>query len=176
MKYSYELKLKAVLCVINDHLSPYRVAFEIGSCEKHVRRWVALYKSHGPSGLLHKRNSYSGEFKVSVIRYMYENHLSLFETSIKFCISDSLVHHWHRIYCKQGESGLLKAHEERNKKMKTSTPKQPGQRQSDKNVEEDLMSELQRLRAENAYLKKLQALVQERIARESRKNAELFKG
>ena len=36
-------------------------------------------------------------------------------------------------------------------------------------TEEDLIAEVQRLRMENEYLKKLQALVQERIARENGK-------
>ena len=36
-----------------------------------------------------------------------------------------------------------------------------------KETEEDLIAEVQRLRMENEYLKKLNALVQERIAREN---------
>ena len=36
-------------------------------------------------------------------------------------------------------------------------------------TEEDLIAEVQRLRMENEYLKKLNALVQERIARENGK-------
>ena len=36
----------------------------------------------------------------------------------------------------------------------------------DKKVEEDLIAEVQRLRAENAYLKKLNALVSERVRQE----------
>ena len=39
----------------------------------------------------------------------------------------------------------------------------------EKETEEDLIAEVQRLRMENEYLKKLQALVQERIARENGK-------
>ena len=38
-----------------------------------------------------------------------------------------------------------------------------------KETEEDLIAEVQRLRMENEYLKKLNALVQERIARENGK-------
>jgi transposase len=34
-------------------------------------------------------------------------------------------------------------------------------------TQEDLLAEIERLRMENAYLKKLNALVQERIAREN---------
>ena len=42
-------------------------------------------------------------------------------------------------------------------------------RQLSKEVEEDLLKEVQRLRAENAYLKKLQALVLEDERRQSKK-------
>ena len=38
----------------------------------------------------------------------------------------------------------------------------PGKKKLSKDVEEDLIAEVQRLRMENAYLKKLQALVQKR--------------
>ena len=41
-----------------------------------------------------------------------------------------------------------------------------------KQTEEDLIAEVQRLRMENEYLKKLQALVQERIDRENGKKPE----
>jgi transposase len=47
--------------------------------------------------------------------------------------------------------------------MKSGKPKN---KKLDKTVEEDLIAEVQRLRMENEYLKKLNALVQERIKRE----------
>ena len=45
----------------------------------------------------------------------------------------------------------------------------PKKKKLEKNVEEDLIDEVQRLRMENEYLKKLNALVQERIKRENKK-------
>lgn len=172
MKYSYDIKLKAVLSVINDHRSACSVAKEIGSEQKHIRRWVAMYKAHGVSGLLHKSNSYTGDFKISVIRYMHENHLSLFETSIKFGIpNDSVVCNWERRYYEQEESGLMQENRGRKKAMSSN----PRKRKLDKQTEEDLITEVQRLRAENAYLKKLQALVQERIVRENGNGQEPLK-
>ena len=45
----------------------------------------------------------------------------------------------------------------------------PRKKPLDKNVEEDLIAENQRLRMENECLKKLNALVQERIERERKK-------
>ena len=45
----------------------------------------------------------------------------------------------------------------------------PRKKKLSKEVKEDLIAENQRLRMENEYLKKLNALVQERIKRESKK-------
>ena len=45
----------------------------------------------------------------------------------------------------------------------------PKKKNLNKEVEEDLIAENQRLRMENEYLKKLNALVQERIKREDKK-------
>ena len=45
----------------------------------------------------------------------------------------------------------------------------PKKKKLNKEVEEDLIEEVQRLRMENEYLKKLNALVQERIKRENKK-------
>lgn len=72
-----------------------------------------------------------------------------------------------RIYL-EGGAGIL--NEERrglkNSMSGTTKDKKP---KRNKEIEEDLISELQRLRMENAYLKKLNALVRERIARENGK-------
>ena len=63
-------------------------------------------------------------------------------------------------YLTEGPEGL--AVERRGRGNKS------GSRQLPKEVEEDLLAEVQRLRAENAYLKNLQALVLERERRQRR--------
>ena len=61
--------------------------------------------------------------------------------------------------------GLYKERRGRNKNMSSK----PRKKKLSKENEEDLIEEVQRLRMENAYLKKLQALVQERTKPKHRK-------
>jgi transposase len=162
-KYSNSQRLSAVLEVTEQHESFCSVARRLGTDHKHIRRWVALYEQHGLDGLREKKGSYSGDFKLSVVRYMHENHLSLFEAAVKFCIpNDGTVFQWDRIYRQEGESGLFR--DNRGKMKRKDKVVKPSNPHSE---EADLCKELEFLRAENAYLKKLKVLVQARIARES---------
>ena len=77
----------------------------------------------------------------------------------------SIIGKWERIYYEEGPQGLYIERRGRNKNM-SSKPKK--KKISNEN-EEDLIEEVQRLRMENEYLKKLNALVQERIKRENTK-------
>jgi transposase len=110
-----------------------------------------------------KNKKYSYEFKLSVILDMRNNQLSYNETVKKHCLGNiqhggarQMLQRWERIFLEEGAKGLMK--ERRGKSsngvMKGRPPK------LDKSVEEDLISENQRLRMENEYLKKLIALVQ----------------
>ena len=69
---------------------------------------------------------------------------------------------WERIYLTEGPESF--AIERRGRSRKGQTPKQ-----LPKKTEEDLLAEVQRLRAENDYLKNLQALVLEDERRQRRK-------
>ena len=105
-----------------------------------------------PKGKLNKR--YTGEFKQMVIETMHREKLSHKEVERQFEItSHSCVPNWERIYLTEGAEGLYEERRGRSSKGRPS--------QMPKKVEEDLLAEVQRLRAENAYLKKLKALVLE---------------
>ena len=69
----------------------------------------------------------------------------------------------------KGASGFLLYSSNRATKMDNPKIGRPRKKQLDKQVEEDLIAENQRLRMEIEYLKKLNALVQERIERERKK-------
>ena len=106
---------------------------------------------------------YTPEFKKLVVETMQQEKLSYRETARQFEISD---HHrlqdWERIYLTEGPEGF--AIERRGRSSKGRPPKQ-----LPKQVEEDLLEEVQRLRAEVDYLKNLKALVLEEERRQHKK-------
>ena len=112
-----------------------------------------------PKGQPNKR--YTPEFKIKVVETMREEKLSYRETAREFEISNhDIVAKWERIYLEEGKEGL---YIERRGRKSTGRPAK-----IKKEVEEDLIAEVQRLRAENAYLKKLNALVTERVRQEKK--------
>ena len=166
-KYSYEERLEAVLRVVEEGMSVRQSAKILGTAYEHVRRWVKRYEQFGPEGLILKHGTYNGAFKVSVIEYMHKNHLSVSQAAVKFGVpGDATVGKWERIYYEEGPQGLYQDNRGRKSKMSSDKPRK---KKISKETEEDLIAEVQRLRMENEYLKKLQALVQERIARENGK-------
>ncbi len=119
-----------------------------------------------------KNKNYSPEFKISVILDMRNNHLSYSETVRKYWGTQTkaetanyrfTLRNWERIYLEEGEIGFM---EEKRGRKSTGRPRK---KPLDKSKEEDLIAENQRLRMENECLKKLNALVQERIERERKK-------
>ena len=160
-KYSNDLKLKVVQYYSNNYVSFKVVAdkFNIPSWTT-VKKWVRKYEEHGVKGLVkNKVSSYSGEFKQNVVEYMHNNHLSCQEATHHFNLgSVSVVTKWEKIYYEEGPQALYEERRGRNKNMSSKPRKKKLSREN----EEDLIEEVQRLRMENAYLKKLQALVQER--------------
>lgn len=105
-----------------------------------------------------KNKKYSGDFKLSVILDMRENYLGYRETARKYNIACSVINNWERIYLEEGVEVLMK--ERRGKSSIINGVRKGRPPKLDKSVEEDLISENQRLRMENEYLKKLIALVQ----------------
>ena len=156
-KYSDEFRLS----VVKEYLSGTNGGFETLSRkyempQAQLRRWVHLYEQHGAEGLFKVSATYSGEFKIHVVEYMHEKQMSIVETANHFCIpSHSTVIKWERIYYEEGPEALL---EERR-----------GRKKKNVNENEDLLAEVQRLRMENEYLKKLNALVLEREKSEQKK-------
>ena len=111
-----------------------------------------------PKGIPNKM--YSSEFKIKVVETMEQEHLSLRETARQFGIGDhKVIAKWERYYLTEGKEGLYK--ERRGRACTASGTRKGRKPKLDKKVKEDLIAEVQRLRMENEYLKKLNALVLE---------------
>jgi transposase len=166
-KYSDEFKLKVVDYYLNNHGGYGATAnyFDIPSFTT-VKKWVKKYQEHGIRGILkNQKKSYSGEFKQNVIEYIHKTHLSYQETAIHFNIAGAeVINKWERIYYEEGPQALYQERRGKKNNMSSKTRKK-----KNVNENEDLLEEVQRLRMENEYLKKLNALVQERIKRENKK-------
>lgn len=157
-RYSVELKIEVIeewkkrKLTIAEIISKYNVSSQT------VRRWVEEYDSKGFEGLVAnpKNKVYTGEFKQTVVEDMRKNNLSQSEVSRKYSIGRGQVQQWERIYLEQGQEGLYV--EKRGRSARSMNTKK--QTTLKKSVEEDLIAENQRLRMENEYLKKLNALIQ----------------
>ena len=80
-----------------------------------------------------------------VVETMKKEHLSIYTAMQEFGINDhKIIERWERIYLEEGPEGL--AIERRGRSSKGRPPKQ-----LPKQVEENLLAEVQRLRAENDY-------------------------
>ena len=102
-----------------------------------------------PKGIPNKR--YTPEFKKQVVEAVIQGGLSYQEAARIYEVEGhDRIQSWERIYLEEGPEGLAI---ERQGRRSTGKP-----RQLPSKVEKDLLSEVQRLRAEVAYLNNLQAL------------------
>lgn len=150
-KYSYEEKLEAVLRVINEGMSKTASGKILGVSEPTIHKWCLLYEHHGIEGLITTNGTYSGDFKIEVVEYMHANHLSCYKAAAKFLIpSKTQVANWERIYYEKGPQALYRDNRGGPGKMSSNKAKKTT---LNKEIEEDLIAEVQRLRMENEYLK-----------------------
>jgi transposase len=132
-----------------------------------VKRWLRVYQSHGLEGLKkHPRITISAEVKQQAVREIFEECLSFETVALKYHVSISAIYSWSQRVKKQGYASLLSIKPGRpNKFMGRPKKKQP------ETELERLQEELRYLRAENALLKKLKALEEERIMHENVKQS-----
>ena len=161
-KYTDEFKLNVVMAYLDGHSGGYdRLSEKYGIERSRIRRWVALYKAGGIEQLTRVTRKYSGEFRIYVVEYMHQNSISTRKAAATFGIQSApTISKWERIYYEEGKAALMKERRGRRKDM--SKPKKTQVPNNDVNENEDLLKEVQYLRMENEYLKKLIALVQER--------------
>ncbi|HWR30054.1 MAG TPA: helix-turn-helix domain-containing protein [Negativicutes bacterium] len=107
------------------------------------------------------------EIKQQVIEDMRKNGLSQREVAAKYQLTRSALQRWERIYLEEGAESLYA--ERRGRACAASGTQKGSKPKLDKKVEEDLIAENQRLRAEVDYLKKSNDLVLEEERRDKRR-------
>jgi transposase len=133
-----------------------------------ARRWYRAYTAGGLEQVLNTEQHYSGSFKLQAIEYRWQNKLSYPQAAAVLGISnDGLLYAWEKNYLEQGIEGLQDTRKGRPPKV--PEPKSPKKNKKPLNREQELEAEITRLRMENAYLKKLNALVAEREKSEKKK-------
>lgn len=160
VKYDYEFKLRCVHEVVKKHHSVILIARINGLAEYNLKRWIKFYQKYGSQGLIPRMNTtYSGDFKLKVIRAVKQKSLSLSDACLQYNIpSVSTLMSWIRKYDKSGIEILYQETRGKPSAMQFKRAKKKSNKPLTK--EEELLKENEYLRAENALLKKFNALIQ----------------
>ena len=164
-KYTEQFKQTVVQDYLSGHGGYQALSQRHGMANRSlIARWVAAYRLHGDAGLSKRQRSrYDADFKLSVLRHMWENRLSITQTATQFDIRrHSTVGDWERVYREGGVEAFTPPPTRRVKKISIPTTKPAVPAGEDTRSRDELLAELDYLRMENAVLKKLDALVQAR--------------
>lgn len=165
---SDEQKLAAVLAYFEEKESTYQIANRLQRDRQYIRLWIELYRYHGIEGIIRPQGftNYEDSFKIKVIQHLIETGDSLLQTAAKFNIpSRETIRRWKKQSMSTAGEVLYQVEKERQSMPK----KQPPSSDLNGKTTDELKAEIEYLRMENAYLKKLKALVQEKDAFKSKK-------
>ncbi len=130
--------------------------------------WSKVYELYGENGLEHRSRRWTYEDKANAVQRVLDGE-SYHEVAHSLGMSSvTRVLTWHRKYLELGWEGLKLDGRGRKRKM-GSKPIKPSKSKSQAEEIVELRKRLEYLEAENAYLKKLAALVQQRKAQEQKK-------
>lgn len=161
-KYTTQFKLCAITAFLERGRGFRHVAARFNMDPTLLRRWVQAYQLHGEASLINRRERYSPLFKFSVLQRMWRDSLSLRRVAALFNLGDSSqVGRWQQQYYSGGIEALASG----KKGLNIAMPKPPAKPRKtavpltdEERAHKALLDELQYLRMENAYLKKLAEL------------------
>lgn len=158
-KYSREFKL-AIAKQCLSHESSHSISKRLGISDRYIRYWAQVYRFHGENSFLKRQTPRSFEDKYRILKTMDENHWSIsYASVVNNMSSPGTIYTWLTQFERFGLSGLQPKKQGRKvKKDQQEEVIKPTEKMS----LEELREELEYRRAENAYLKKLDALLQEK--------------
>ena len=156
-KYNRAFKLR--LAQLAQEESSGAVGSKFGVRPNLIRYWSLVYRLNGTKSFVHKQLPYSREFKFRALKTMRRNNWSLGYTSAFFDLSSpGILFQWQKLYAREDISRLIPKNKGKPRVTNNSSTPKP----SSEMTEKELREELDYLRAENAVLKKLEALAQAR--------------
>ncbi|BCB40311.1 transposase [Bacillus cereus] len=157
-KFTADEKIQIVLRYLDGNESYREIGKAIGISSTIILNWVNQYRQNGVEAFLKRCTNYTQQFKLDVLNSMIENGMSLFETAAIFNIpAPSTISVWRKQLKTQGIDALqskkgASIHEkDSNKQLKQALAE---------GSVEALEARIKQLEMENEYLKKLNALVQ----------------
>lgn len=161
-KFQTEFKLEVVKSFLAGEGGAKLLARRWSLPEEKIRSWVSHYRLHGIDGLRPKRSAYSAQFKLQVLSHQAREQLSSRHVAAVYDIRNpNQVVVWRRKLDEGGVEALGSKKQGRpNMKPERRCPAPPSPVITDS--AQALREENGRLRAEVAYLKKLQALIREK--------------
>lgn len=161
-KYSEQTKLAAVLAYIDGNGGLREVAKVHEVDVTSLRKWIADYREHGLAAMQNRnsvRRRYSPEFKLAVLLRIREEGLSYRQAAALFDIRRfNAIAEWEQRYEEGGIDALTDQLRKNDVRKAFQNISKGSLISDDTRSREDLLAEVNQLRAENAYLKKLDAL------------------
>ncbi|MBU8919068.1 IS3 family transposase [Bacillus sp. FJAT-29953] len=153
-KFNTEEKIEAVIRYQQGLEGVKSIAKSIGVHHTVLLNWIKQYEHHGVDAFIKPYTSYTTEFKLDVLNYIKETGTSIREAAAIFNIAThSTVQKWQKSFELQGIDALKPT-----KKGRPAMKKETNKPQPVEGSEEALRAEIERLRMENAYFKKVEGL------------------
>ena len=168
MRWTKEEKLKMVLEYKKNRFTPIVEGCSKETMYRRIRKWAKVYDLYGEDGLEHRSRHWTYEDKINAVQRVLDGEsYSGVAHSLGMPVETQVLN-WHRKYLELGWDGLKLDGRGRKRKM-GNKPNKPSKSKPQAEEIVELRKRLEYLEAENAYLKKLAALVQQRKAQEQKK-------